>query len=88
MNKYLTISIAAVVLLGLGGFLIHAYGKAKDTAGYNRAIAEYNAVSAKAGNQASKDLEGSQNEAKEYSDSGRIDDLLTGLGIMRKLEDR
>ena len=87
MNKYLIITIAALIIFGLGGVLIWKFGEAKDEAGYNRAIAESNAAASHAANQSSRNLERVINDTHHMSQNDINADLLD-LGVMRNAEDR
>lgn len=50
MNKYAIKGIAALILMGLGGFLLTRYGDAEYKRGKAEALAEYNASAIDKGN--------------------------------------
>ena len=85
MNRVLllSVSLAAVVLLGLGGFLIHKYGSAKYAEGKSNCEAAQLQVAADTANK--------DRAAFDRIQGRKIDDLDragAALGIMRPDEDR
>ena len=88
MNKiaFYCVTIAALVLITLGGSLIWGYGKSKYNEGYSKANAEASEAAIKESKISSARLERIKRETKNISDPD-IDGVLLDFGIMRSHAD-
>ena len=81
------ISVASLVLLGLGGYLIHGYGQSKYHEGYTKAINEQTQAVIDSSNASAASLDRFINEANNL-DNNTIDSKLLAIGIMRDYQNR
>ena len=87
MKTWIVTGIATIVLLGLGGYLIHSYGVSKYETGKAECRAD-NLESVTTINETNaRELERIQDETYNLSDDA-IDIELSELGIMRDYSDR
>lgn len=87
MKVWVIYVVAAVVILGLGGFLLTRYGQARYDAGYSAAGKDQADAQDTADADAKKDIENAERETNNLDDPG-VDRELRGLGIMRQPTDR
>lgn len=87
MKTWIITTVATVVLMGLGGLLIHKYGEARFEAGEASARTECSDSVLKSVNDGAKEFERIQNETQNLDDIS-IDNELYKLGIMRTHSDR
>jgi len=87
MKSWIITIIAALVIYGLGGFLITRYGQARYDAGYLAAGKEQADAQDQADADARKDFDNVSRETNALDDAG-VDRELRALGIMRQPEDR
>lgn len=83
MNKFSFLGLAAVALIGVGGFFFHKYGEAKYEAGFNDARVMLAAIVQKSIDEARKTLEDANAETKSL-DSDGLDIRAHQLGILRQ----
>ncbi len=79
--------LAAVVVIGLGGFLIHGYGAAKFEAGYAKRAEEQSRVSNEAAKEAISIRDKVENDNRKKKDDG-ITAELRSSGWLRAKNDR
>ena len=79
--------LAALVIFGLGGFLIEQYGNARFAEGKSSCTAGHAVEKVEQNDTARKNLENAQKKAREIK-TDDLDNALRGIGIMRDNEDR
>ena len=79
-------SIAALVIIGLGGFFIQAAMKAAKQSGYHECKAAQMLDNTIANEAAKKEVQNVAKKERAIKDDG-LDDALRGLGIMRDDKD-
>lgn len=87
MRSTLIICVAALVISGLGGFLILRYGQARYDEGVKFQKAEQATAQIKASTEEQKNLESVSHETEKLDDPA-VDRALSDLGIMRQPADR
>jgi hypothetical protein len=87
VKAWAIVIITALVIAGLGGFLIKQYGKARYDAGYSKARIDQAVAQLEAEAKARKDFDNVSHETNGLDDAA-VDLQLRALGIVRQPEDR